>query len=267
MEQLENEIWKPTYVNPYYFVSNKGRVKSIERPIWCIANNSYSIRKERLLKPNNQNSKRYWRIPIPPIGGKKGDQKLYAVHRLVATAFLPNPNNLPQINHIDGNKDNNCVENLEWCDNRYNQRHAAEHGLKDKSKMSAHSSFRKLTEEQVEFIKAMYPTLNITKRGELERFNKVIQQMFGLKSPNTVRWITQGGTNKFFNQDIVQTTKYNEMLDEYNRIWKALEPQKTRADWAKELGINYSSFTGRWRMFGKDLDATINYYRNLQNMQ
>ena len=266
MEQLNNEIWKPTFVNPFYLVSNKGRVKNIDRPIWCKKNNSYSIRKGMILKPNNQNSKHYWRIPIPKIGGT-GKGKMYSVHRLVATAFIPNPLNLPQINHIDGNKDNNCVENLEWCDNSYNQKHASDNGLKDISKMSANSSFRKLSEEQVSFIKQMYKTIDLSKRGEKTRFYKIIKDMFSLKSENTIHWVISGGTNKFFNQDIVQTTKYKEMLDTYNNLWIKSKPKKTKADWARELGVIYSSFVCRWKMFGKDIDATVNYFKNLKSMQ
>jgi hypothetical protein len=267
MEQLENEIWKPTFVNPYYLVSNKGRIKTLDRPIWCKVNQSYSIRKGKILTANNHNTKRYWRIGIPSETGNKASKKLYPIHRLVATAFLPNPNNLPQINHIDGNKDNNCVENLEWCDNTYNQRHAIEHGLKDRSKMSAHSSFRKLSEEQVQFIKVMYNHIDESKYGEKTRFYKTIKELFNLQSESTVYWITSGGTNKFFNQDIVQTTNHNEWLSEYNRLWEVFKPKKTHADYAKELGVIYSSFNGRFRMFNKDLDATIDYYKNLHDVQ
>lgn len=60
-----------------------------------------------------------------------GKQKNFLVHRLVAMAFIPNPQpqKHPFINHIDGNKRNNNIENLEWCDSSYNMRHAIAHGL------------------------------------------------------------------------------------------------------------------------------------------
>jgi hypothetical protein len=51
------------------------------------------------------------------------------IHRLLAEAFIPNPDNLPMVNHKDGNKKNNSLSNLEWCDGLHNMRHAKEHGL------------------------------------------------------------------------------------------------------------------------------------------
>ena len=174
MEQFVDEIWKPCTVNPVYMVSNYGRVKTIDHKIWCKKNNSYSL--------------------------------CFSVHRLVATAFIPNPNNLPQINHIDGNKDNNHVSNLEWCDNGYNQRHAMEHGLKSRAKMSLNCHLRKLTLEQVAYIKAEWEKVDKTICGNKEKFNKDMAMKFNLKSINTIRWITKGVTNKYTNQDIVQTT-------------------------------------------------------------
>ena len=59
----------------------------------------------------------------------KGIITQHLVHRLVAKAFLPNPENLPMVNHLDGNKENNRADNLEWCDQYENFQHALLHGL------------------------------------------------------------------------------------------------------------------------------------------
>ena len=74
----------------------------------------YSKRKDIFLKPY-RNTKKYLCVDI--YG------KSERIHRLVAENFIPNPNNYIQVNHIDGNKENNDVSNLEWCNNRYNSVH------------------------------------------------------------------------------------------------------------------------------------------------
>lgn len=132
--------------------------------------------------------------------------------------------------------------------------------------MSAHSSFRKLTEEQVGFIKKIYSETDFSKLGAKQQFSQNMAELFNLKSPNTIRWITSGGTNKFFNQDIVQTTKYDEYLAEYNRICEKNKSPRTIKSYAEELGIKEASFRGRYAMFGRDIQATVNYYKQLKNL-
>lgn len=268
MEQFINEVWRPVEVNPVYLVSNYGRVKTIDHPVWCKVNNSYSIRKGRMCVLSNKNTKKYWRVCIQ-INNK---QKMFAVHRLVATAFIPNPNNLLQVNHKDGNKNNNCISNLEWCDNLYNMRHAIANNLsqslKHRKRASLKCNFRKLTPEQVAFIKTEYAKLDTSIKGNEKYFFIEIAQQFNLQSTNTVHWIVKGTgkkgqTNKFINQDIVQTTNYQEMLNEHIRIHQEIE--KTRPvllkDIAISLGVNVKTFNDYYLKHGKNLDETIAYYK------
>lgn len=109
------EIWKSIEgYEGFYEVSNLGRVKSLSRYV----SNGTSVPlyvKERILK-QWKDKKGYCTVVL----GKEGKYKTYAVHRLVANAFILNPNNLPCVNHKDENPSNNFVDNLEWCTYRYN---------------------------------------------------------------------------------------------------------------------------------------------------
>lgn len=77
--------------------------------------------------------------------------KNYYIHRLVATKYIPNPDNKPQVNHIDGNKENNNVSNLEWVSAKENKTHAVNYDLVASGSQIVHS---KLTESDVKFIRA-----------------------------------------------------------------------------------------------------------------
>ena len=108
------EIWKDIKgYESLYQVSNLGRVKSLARKV--IKKNYVSFKKERILK---QQTDRYGYKKV--ILQRNYQIKTFSIHRLVAEAFLENPYHLPQINHKDENKENNCVLNLEYCDSKYN---------------------------------------------------------------------------------------------------------------------------------------------------
>lgn len=96
-----------------YQVSNFGRVRSLDRVIKCKDGRSKKYR-GLVLKPSTDKNG-YLQLLLHCRGCKR-----FYVHRLVADAFLPNPNNLPIINHKDCNPSNNCVNNIEWCDYKYN---------------------------------------------------------------------------------------------------------------------------------------------------
>lgn len=104
-----------------YQVSNFGNVKSLARDKVC--NKKNIVSKEILLKPANEQG--YSRVRL-----QKGSfSKMYRVHRLVAISFIENPLNKKEVNHINAIKSDNKVENLEWCSNLENVRHARANGL------------------------------------------------------------------------------------------------------------------------------------------
>ena len=112
---MKTEIWKD--INGYegkYQVSNLGRVKSLAR--FRVGKSGSNTRMPEQLLKQSITKDGYKRV-----GLRNGyRQKYFFIHRLVAQAFIPNPDNLPQVNHIDENKANNCVDNLEWCSIVYN---------------------------------------------------------------------------------------------------------------------------------------------------
>lgn len=116
------EIWKDIkdYENMYQ-ISNYGRVKSLERIVK--QGNKKRHLCEKILCQNLRNGYRTVYL------NKNGNHVSKQVHRLVAETFILNSNNKPQVNHIDGNKQNNCVENLEWVTIKENLQHAKKIGL------------------------------------------------------------------------------------------------------------------------------------------
>ena len=119
----------------------KGNVLSIDDYTISKDGTIINNRNNRVVKPQ-PNNKGYLRVCIAG--------KLLFVHRLVAEKYIPNPDNLPQVNHKDGNKNNNNIENLEWVTNTQNRRHAIENGLQVNGEKSPNA---KLTWDIVNYIR------------------------------------------------------------------------------------------------------------------
>lgn len=136
--------WKPIpeFID-FYEVSDTGKVRSLPR--------NGTIKKAKILKPDINITTGYHQVKLC----KNGFKKVYKIHRLVAKTFIENPNNKPEVNHKDGKKGNNRVDNLEWCTKSENSIHAVKNHLTN-PQTGERCSWSKLTQKQVEEIRKKY---------------------------------------------------------------------------------------------------------------
>jgi hypothetical protein len=162
---MRNKIWKPVkgYEN-YYEVSNDGEIRNIVRLIVC-SNRSYCRKQKELRQYVNRRG--YKTVKLYD-GNAKG--VMFTVHRIVALTFLENLNNYKEVNHIDYDKFNNSVENLEWCTRSHNVRHS--YVTKDPTKYKGSGNkMSKLTEEQVIQMREDRKTGNFTYKQLAEKYS------------------------------------------------------------------------------------------------
>lgn len=146
------EAWKPVVgYETRYHVSNLGRVKSLGG-VKRVCGNGVQAFSPRILKQSNAQGYKY-------VNLCNGSCKPKKIHRLVADAFIPNPLNKKCINHIDGNKSNNTVSNLEWCNHSENLNHAYKTGLRKpvKQKIEASPARKEIMDVETNRI---YPSVN-----------------------------------------------------------------------------------------------------------
>lgn len=122
---MENEIWKMYPEFSFIQVSNLGRVRTLDRVITC--GNGARVVKGRILK-QQRFPKGYLYVTFS-MNGKTVNR---SVHRLVAKTFIPNPDNLPEVNHRDNDRTDNNVDNLEWCTPEYNIEYREKYGTSAK---------------------------------------------------------------------------------------------------------------------------------------
>lgn len=187
-ETFDGEKWEDIAgLEGLYQISNLGRVKGLPRE-WLCAYHGKSLRKapERILRPTI-NGKGYENLGL---NNAKKERKMYRVHQMVAKTFVLNPQNLPQVNHKNGNKIDNRVENLEWTTNLENMRHAWKNGLKNANHTrGSKNPNTKLTEETVKEIK------DVLKNRSDKFGDRTIAKMFNV-SRNIVTQIRRGNTWK-----------------------------------------------------------------------
>ena len=159
-----NEEWKDIVgFEGLYQVSNLGRIKCLEHKCPGRYKGKFRTVKEHMMKPAENKTNGYMYVSLS--NSDRG--RTFTVHRLVANAFLPNPENKPILNHKDEDKHNNCVSNLEWCTSLYNNTYNNVH-LKRKHYVHRYeyelNEIKKLEDKlknlKSSFIKK-YPSINI----------------------------------------------------------------------------------------------------------
>lgn len=160
---LSNEIWKDIPEFPLYQASNMGRVRKLEHYV-DMPNGGQTLKPMKIIsfKLDKDGYKEY-RLTL------NGKRKHRRGHRLVALTFIPNPNNLPVINHINGIRDDNRVINLEWCTPSHNTKWA--YVLGNKCQKGSNNNGAKLDENKVKQIKALLKTK--IKQAEIAKKFKV----------------------------------------------------------------------------------------------
>ena len=163
---MSREEWKQIPGYDGYMVSNTGEVLSTVKQVYSKKEKHVVPFYRRKLLAQHKNKGGYMCVGI---GGKyQGGRKTVKVHRLVASAFVKNPDNLPEVNHIDGDKTNNSADNLEWTTHSENEKHAYRTGLQPRTQKRLDLFRNNRTDNSIKVIA-------VSKCGE-KRYFKSIQE-------------------------------------------------------------------------------------------
>ena len=171
-----------------YQVSNLGNVRSVDRTFINTCGVTVT-RKGTVLKPNPHRDG-YLKVTMH----KGGRGNVTVIHRCVANAFIPNEKNLPQVNHKDGNKQNNTVENLEWCTAFDNMNHAKQQGLRNKALEYAKSKRKAVIATNIQSGKeTFYESVHAAEKIFGRHVTNVLQGSRNMTKGHTFRFVDGGG--------------------------------------------------------------------------
>lgn len=205
----------------YYQVSSDGRVKSLPRWKLCGFTGKPALQRERILKPGyTKDGYAFVNLSKP---GEKG--KPHYVHRLVAQAFIPNPNNYPMVNHKDENPANNDYTNLEWCTHQYNINYGT---AMERASQTARDNNPNIYNR---------PIINITTGEQYNSIDEVCT-LFGYNRSN-IKECCEGirDTSHNYNWRYLDDEKYEVSKSKYIICIETGEEYKNAAQLAKAIGV------------------------------
>ena len=186
-DDFKNEIWKdiPNFEG-HYQASTMGRLRSLNRSVNKKVGDEIFIssRTGRVFRLRYKKNRRYLSIRLSKDGNTKG----YPIHRIIAITFIPNPENKPQVNHINGIKSDNRVENLSWMTSSENINHAISSGL-NKSVVGENHGSCIFKNEEVLKIRELYATGKYSYNDIGRMFNSNKCRIFEIVKRKTWRHI------------------------------------------------------------------------------